>query len=248
MVKIPEKFKMKKKGEITTQQLVMIIVLIVSFVVILFFITRLDLTSSSDKQICHNSVVLRDKSKNLAGKLDCKTNYLCISGGGECEGITPSQTIKVNPESKQEIMKAVADEMADCWWMFGEGELDYLGIWEKTVIEPSCALCSVVKFDEKIIEQSEPITYREFYEYLSELEKGEGENYFSYLYETNLEDFQEKSFKIDIDNSFLISEDKYAIVTGYVVSISKDNYLPPYYLKVNQISSELKCVDYIMKA
>lgn len=243
---------MNKKGEITTQQLVMIIVLIVSFAVILFFLVRLNLQSTSDKEICHNSVVLKSKSKNLVGKLDCNTNYLCISGGNDCEGITTSETVKVDATNKNEIMKAIADEMADCWWMFGEGEVDYLSIDEKQDWKYTCGLCSVVKFDDKIISESEPITYREFYEYLNILKYGDSETYFTYLYDTsNVDEFlSESPVKIDIDNSYLISDEKYAIVTGHRTKVLffGHNYLPPHYLKLNQVSSSLNCIEYVTKA
>lgn len=245
---------MKKKGEVTTQQLVMIIILIASFAVILFFLMRLNLQSTSDKEICHNSVVLKSKTADLVGKLDCKTNYICISGGEKCEDISASETIDINLNSEnaeEQIMKAIAEEMADCWWMFGEGEVQYLSAGEQRVESSVCGLCSIVKFDEKIIEQTESITYREFYEYLSELEKDEGETYFTYLYDVfDIKIFLENSpLKIDIDNSLLISEDKYAIVTGHEKTwIFKNHYMPPHYLKVSQLSSELNCVDYVTKA
>ena len=240
-----------KKGEITTQQIILLIVLIASFAIILFFILNLDFKSTSDKEICHNSVALRSASKNLVGKLDCNTNYVCISGGGECSDITVSETIEVDVENKQEIMKAIADEMVDCWWMFGEGELNYVSITETPVEASVCGLCSVVKFDSKVVEESAQITYREFYEYLAGLEKSGAESYLEYLYETSdVNLFQGNSpLEIDIDNSFLVGEDKYAIVTGYGKTWAfKDNYLPPHYLKLNQLSSSLNCVDYVTKA
>ena len=137
-----------KNAEITTQQIVILIILVTSFVIILFFIFKLNLGSESQKDICHNSVVLKGKSIVVSEALDCRTNYLCISGGGKCEGINPTETVKVNPNNKGEIMKAIASEMADCWWMFGEGKLDYLSIGDKNALsETSCAICSIVKFD-----------------------------------------------------------------------------------------------------
>ena len=171
---------MEKKGELTTQQLVTIIILIVSFAVILFFIFRLDLGGTNNKQICHNSVVLKSKTAGFGGQLDCRTNYLCISGGGDCEDISPTQTVKVNPNSKKEIMEAIAEEMADCWWMFGEGEIDYLGFRDEK--QQGCAICSVMAFDEKIREKTdEKISYEDLFNYMEKNKRGE-ETYFKYLY------------------------------------------------------------------
>src|SRR3989338_2930165 len=114
MVKIIE----NKKGELTTTQLVTIVVLIVSFIIILFLIFRLNPGEQTNKEICHNSVVLKGKTSGFAGSLDCRTNYLCISGGGDCQDASTSK-IEVDASNKNEIMEAIAKEMADCRYMFG---------------------------------------------------------------------------------------------------------------------------------
>ena len=80
----------EKKGELTTQQLIGLIVLIVSFGIILFFFVRLSLGETSDKEICHNSVVLKSQSALKTGPFDCKTSYVCI--GEECEDFNPTIT------------------------------------------------------------------------------------------------------------------------------------------------------------
>lgn len=177
---------MRKKGELTTQQIVTIIILIVSFAVILFFLSRLNLGETSNKQICHNSVLLKSKTKGFGGPLDCRTNYLCISGGGKCETIDPTGTIKVNPDKKGEIMEAIAKEMADCWWMFGEGKIDYVAFFdgETKIIEKNvvCGVCSIVEFDPVIQRKQEEITYKELIKHLEKNKRGE-ENYLKYLYD-----------------------------------------------------------------
>ena len=145
--------KINKKGELTTKKLVTIIVLIASFVIILFLLFRLNLGATTDKEICHNSFVLKSKGQGLVGGLDCKTNYLCITGGGKCEEYNPTETIKISLKGedeiiKQEITKVIADEIADCWWMIGECELDYGGFWD--IQGYHCAVCSIIKFDDTI--------------------------------------------------------------------------------------------------
>jgi len=255
------------KGELTTQQIIMLIIVITSFVVILFLLFRLNLGETSNKEICYNSVVLKSTAKGLVGRLDCKTNYVCISGGGKCEGINPTTTVKVNldnkdEDNKDEIMKAIADEMADCWWMFGEGKLNYLNFKEEGVIDKTtCAICSTIKFDDKILEKDYIIRYREFYNYLNSLQKDSGETYFSYLYDSfNVDEFQETSFlQIDIDTNFILDDEKYAIVTGVkkdfkiekvldVFTPVKKAFMYPYYVKSSEISSELGCDEFITKA
>ena len=147
------------RGELTTQQIVLLIILITSFSIILFFFFKLNLGEETQKTICHNSVILKGSlvSSLRGGNLDCRTNYLCISGGEECEGINPTITKEVDlskPDAKEVIMKTVADEMADCWWMFGEGKIDYVGDY----IGTHCAVCSIIEFDESLKETS--LTYK----------------------------------------------------------------------------------------
>ena len=59
-----------KRGELTTQQIIMITIIIISFVVLLYFLFRLNPGETSSKQVCYNSVVLADKGEGLVGSLD----------------------------------------------------------------------------------------------------------------------------------------------------------------------------------
>jgi len=251
-----------KKAEITTQKIVFLIILITSFAIILFLLFRLNLGETSNKEICRNSVVLKSKGGVFTGKLDCKVNYMCISGGGKCEDINPTVTVKVDLNNKEEIIKAIADEMADCWWMFGEGKLDYLGFTEKGVLEKTtCAICSIIRFDNKILDKEYKISYREFYNYLNSTNNVGSISYLTYLFDSStVDEFQEKSYlKIDIDNNFILEDGKYAIVTGFkkgfkveefkdIFTPIEEAYMYPYYVKSDQITSELKCDEFITKA
>jgi hypothetical protein len=155
----------KKRGELTTQQIVMLIVLLASFVVLFLFLVKVNFQDTSQKEICQSSVQLIGKAKTtFFSNIDCKIHYLCISGGGECKGFTSKDTAKISLNdaevAKKEIMKVIADEMADCWWMFGEGKVDYSGgAWVKD--SAVCAVCTQFAFDEKIINLPlENIPYR----------------------------------------------------------------------------------------
>lgn len=156
-----------KRGDITTQQIVLLIILIASFAVILFFIFRLNLGATSEKEVCHNSVLTRG-SKVLPGEsfpLNCQTTYVCISEDGTCEKVTSPELKRV--ESKDDVFYAMANEMADCWWVFGEGKVNYVG--ESALPKLYCSLCSQISFDNsmtKIFPEGE-IDKTEFYRYLS---------------------------------------------------------------------------------
>lgn len=158
---IKKKNKMlNKKGELTTQQLVVLIILIASFVVVLFFLFRLNLRDETNKEICHNSVVLLSKKGGLFSSLDCKTTYVCFSGGGNCENFNYDfkSEISLNKENSFELVKEVVQkEIEDCWWMFGEGKLDYVGGIDTPGYR--CAICSTIEFDEKIQEKYPEIVF-----------------------------------------------------------------------------------------
>ena len=160
---------MNKKGELTTQQIVILIVLIMSFVVILYFLFRLNFGESSEKEICHNSVVMKANPVLSKGdvSLNCQRTYICLTKDGSCEAMTNPNIKKV--ESLPEIYKVLADEMADCWWMFGEGKVDYLQ--NKFLKENYCSICTQLAFDDSFKEipdfDSGEINKDEFYDYLA---------------------------------------------------------------------------------
>ena len=173
---------MNKKGELTTQQIVMLIILIASFAVILFFIFRLGLGEEQEREVCHNSVLMKGNAliPDEAAPLNCKKQYVCISADKTCEGMTDPILKKV--KTKNETFEALAEEMADCWWMFGEGEINYAG--KGFASKLSCALCDQIIFDDsmKKIFPSEEIDKKEFYEFLTKQEFSNGETYSQYLF------------------------------------------------------------------
>ena len=212
--------KINNRGELTTQQLITIIILIISFAVLMIFIFRLNLRGeATNKEICHNSVLLKEKT---GGSLDCRTNYICISGGGKCEDFNSNQEIvkiNMNPKLKEgedkeqniknQIMKIIADEMADCWWMFGEGQVDYASfeLTEKGRTLPyQCAICSSVKFNEEVSKLGN-IDANFFTEFLKSNEKNKGTSYLYYLYKINDAD------KLKVEGINLASD--YSVLTGF---------------------------------
>ncbi|MBU2615760.1 MAG: hypothetical protein KKC19_01515 [Nanoarchaeota archaeon] len=201
-----------KKGEITTKQLVTLIVLIASFIIILFLFFQLNLGSTSNQEICHNSVVLRDTTASLAGTLDCRTEYVCVSGGGECEGLTETLTREVDASDKITVMNALAEELVNCWWMFGEGEVNYIdrGLFN----DVACSICSIVGFDETL-QSSKTVTYDDLYNYMRTNSTTSSQTYLQYLYGTNaLEDI---GTKIPIEgylDESLNFEKTYFVLTG----------------------------------
>jgi len=234
-----------KKAELTTQQLITIIVLIVSFSVLLFFIFRLNLGGeTTNKEICHNSVLLKSK-QSFGGALDCRTNYICISGGDKCEDFSATDTVKIDmgqgvDYAKNQTIKAIADEMADCWWMFGEGKV----IYAESLSSLNCAICSVVKFDKQIQDKVGEISSDNFYDYLLS-KKDESTTYIKYLYSVS----EKKNLKFQIEN--IKTNEKYSIVTGiggsisiFGVEIGDATYIQSQIIKSSEITSKLSCSNF----
>ncbi|MBU4069722.1 MAG: hypothetical protein KJ646_01960 [Nanoarchaeota archaeon] len=208
----------KKKAELTTQQIVLLIILITSFAVILFLLFRLNLGETTSKEVCHNSVILKGNSAlaQEAVSLNCHTKYLCITADGSCEQMTKPEIAKV--KDKEELYKVLADEMADCWWMFGEGKVDY--VQSDMTKKLYCSICSQIAFDDSLKKDEErygienaKINQKDFYEYLADKKISKNEiSYLEYLYGFNdLEEFEkylneiEKEFNnFDVNNQFYI--------------------------------------------
>jgi len=181
-VKKNRDFMMEKKGELTTQQIVLLIVLIASFAVILFFLFRLNLGKTTEKEVCHNSVIMRGSSVLPEGAiaLDCKTSYICLTRDGTCEDMTKPQIEKVRDED--EVYEVLANEMADCWWMFGEGKIDY--VKKDFISNLYCSICSQVAFDNSVnFFENRELNNQEFYIYLAEHNVSSGDiSYLDYLF------------------------------------------------------------------
>jgi len=196
---------MKKKGELTTQQIVLLIVIIMSFIVILYFLFRLGFGESSEKEICHNSVVMKGNPVLSKGdvSLNCQRTYVCLTKDGSCEAMT-NPIIKKVGDNPEETYRVLADEMADCWWMFGEGGVDYVG--SKAKEANYCSICAQLAFDDSMKEIGEfeagKINQDELYAYLAETPLSENkENYLEYLFGTKDIELLKADISGNINNS-----------------------------------------------
>lgn len=170
-----------KKGELTTQQIIVLVVAIVSFAVILFFLFRLNLGQTTNEELCHNSVVTRGSAvvPSEAVPLNCHRKYLCITEDGTCEGLTRPEIEKVS--LLDEIYQVLADEMANCWWMFGEGRVNYVG--DDLSHNNYCSVCSQVYFDDSLESiVGENIGKDGLYNFLESNKIDETNSYIEYLF------------------------------------------------------------------
>jgi hypothetical protein len=221
---------MRKRGEMTTQQIVTLIVVIVSFAVILFFMFRLNLGETTDEELCHNSVLTRGSAVVAAEAfpLKCHRKYICINNGGDCEGLT-------NPEIKEvrsldETYQVLADEMANCWWMFGEGRVNYVG--GDLTHNNYCSICSQIYFDDslKTLEEigDKKISKDGFYKFLENNNIDKTNTYAEYLFGgNNLDAIKKESLEKHGVGSFGDIEigDQYFVIMGITSEVGLWNWV-----------------------
>ncbi len=208
----------QKKGELATQQIVMLIILITSFAILLFLLVRLDLGKTTEREICHNSVIARGSSVLPEGSipLDCRRAYVCISADGTCKQMTKPDLKKVKTE--EEVYNILAEEMATCWWMFGEGKINYVGEdWFENLY---CSICSQIAFDDSLTDLfgAGTIDKGDFYGYLASNNiSGRDQTYLEYL--QGIEEAREIENSLAENNanfgSFNLNKQQYVMIGIY---------------------------------
>lgn len=178
-----------KKGELTTQQIVLLIILIASFAIILFFILRLDFGNQSKQELCRSSVLLKGQSAlpSASTPLNCHKSYECITTDGTCDNLPkPDTTLKTDNITK--VYHNLAEDMATCWWMFGEGGVDYVS--NDLNKNNYCSICSQVFLDNSLDSangiKDSTISLDGLYDYMSKTKMSNSENtYLQYIFGTN---------------------------------------------------------------
>lgn len=192
-----------KTGELTTTQIVTMIILLMSFVIILFLIFRFNPTETSDAVICHNSVVMAGNTMPGLNKgLQCKTQYVCLTENGNCEGLNSPIVFKV--QNKEEIYHALAEQVAGCWGMFGEGKINYVS--NRLTKENLCSICSHVLLDrslDNIDGLNGAVSKDELYSYMANTKYKDSKSYFEYIFGTNdLEGLKSAAFEKGSSNDY----------------------------------------------
>lgn len=221
-----------KKGVLTQKQIITIAMLIVSFAIILAFFFMLNLKEEIDKEACRNSVSMRGiPFGEYFISLKCKTQDVCLSMGGGCEEPV-DETIPI--ETKKELMKEISDLFVDCWWMMGEGKINYGG-------KGDCAICNRIFFD-----IDGELTYSELYNYMANNKiSDKSMSYLFYLYKVNNVDSIPSSSRKTGDINL---NEEYAVVTKIK---EKENHIPPDLVKFSSkdLGSEgLGCSKFVTEA
>ncbi len=152
---------MKRNGELTSKQLVTIILLVVGFAILLIFYASFPWRQEASKQACHQSVVMRATMPSVAQnmiQLNCKTSKICLTASrfGKCKEFEGSNDVRrIVVRSKEDIERALIQEMYDCWWMMGEGKISLFSryiaeTYGLSKIYPTCVICSRIAFADDI--------------------------------------------------------------------------------------------------
>lgn len=125
-------------------------------------------TGLTDREICRNSVLLSSK----LGKVSLNPDLKC-----------QTKLVHINTDDKQEVMRGIADELYWCWYMFGEGKINFGDNWEFLEGENGRFACSVITFGEKT-KNLKSISAVEFRDFLMDPENSKspgGESYWDYF-------------------------------------------------------------------
>jgi hypothetical protein len=107
---------------------------------------------------------------------------------------------------KQEVYNILAEEGANCWWMFGEGKADYIGGGFESDLY--CSLCSQIGFDDSLYSMFATdfgIQDLPMKDWPSLINKGE---FYTYLANTKIsgKDRTYMDYFLGLNNSKLISD------------------------------------------
>jgi hypothetical protein len=155
---------MRKRGELTSTQIILTILAIAAFVIVLIFVLSiLNIQEQSQDEICKLSVLTRatvpDETQQLA-PLNCHTKKTCLTlGDNDCPQFTGEKNVKyVKVSSARQIEHEAAEAMLNCWSLMGQGKLNLfngrkgkefitnfaINYFDVKEIHPMCVICSRV--------------------------------------------------------------------------------------------------------
>jgi hypothetical protein len=132
-------FKSKKGMEASV--LVIIIITLVAFFIIAGVIYRF-MSKADEKEaevLCHDSIAMRASTalQINTGSKASKENFHLIESTMKTAPVLCKTIDKKIKGSKDEVMKQIADKVARCWWMFGEGRYEEILHGSSITLAPS---------------------------------------------------------------------------------------------------------------
>ncbi len=144
--------KISKKAQAGT--LATLIIVLASAIVIGALIYKINTELGGCRknvEACRFSIVSAATSKRF--KAGSPINELKCPRGELCDVILKKDDIVENGKINQDkAHKIIADAMAECWWMVGEGKIDPFSNWNKHNEKSLCLICKTIYFDEELVE------------------------------------------------------------------------------------------------
>ncbi len=153
-----------RKAQTQTTIVTLILFLIVTVILVIFAGRLTDLLNESRaKEVCKVSMLASSKTK-VGGMqtldLKCKMQVFDIKADGVYENQNKITSFANEKNLDDAVKRAVADRIADCWYMASEGSVNPFGEWSITqgIITKSnlCVLCSRINFDKSLIGKISP--------------------------------------------------------------------------------------------
>lgn len=153
---------MLKKGELTSEQIVLIVLSLIGFAILLYFLIALNIEGKGEEQACKLALLARASAPSEVPFLKeslpvaCTTSKTCITGeNGNCVqffGNGKYTSVKVSDkDATAKIEETIANEYVKCWDTVGRGNLQVFGsLSDKTQLtaaEPKCLICARIGVD-----------------------------------------------------------------------------------------------------
>ena len=141
---------MNKKAAINALVAIILVLIVAGF--LLFGAIKMyeSISSKNVTEVCRNSIKLSANSKRLPSQdigvgeshfsIKCPRQDLIIRKDDVVQGELLNQTL---------ANQIIADAMAECWYMVGEGKLDPFSDWENKG-KTYCLICKNIVFDDKL--------------------------------------------------------------------------------------------------
>jgi hypothetical protein len=187
-----------RKAQTQSTTITIILFFVVAVLLIIFAGRLTDLLNESRaKEVCKISMLASSKTK--AGGFEtldikCKMQVFDIKADGVYENQNKVTSFAKETNIDDAVKRAVADRIADCWYMASEGSINPFGEWSKDIIKNKnlCVLCSRINFDKSVSKKLNINTLSKFNEWYQNTKMTDKETTYYKYAPANVSDFGTK--------------------------------------------------------
>lgn len=168
-----------KKSQIQVSVVTIILFVVIAIVLMIFAGKIMNvLEESRAREVCRTSILAADKTKVIGEKIvniDCRMFFTDINKDGIYENGKRITPFKSTTDVEEEVKRAVANEIRQCWYQANEGMVNPFGEWRTAVNK--CILCARINFADDV-SVSKLNNFQEWYN-TTKL-KGQDQTYYDY--------------------------------------------------------------------